>query len=475
MNRGRPMLLARFAVLVAVLLTFLDASPAAPPGPLPARVTFPSNEGTRPVPANFLGLSLETSELCQFLRLRQKNPANLTLLRNLGLGVLRIGGTSEDSTRWEPNGRASCYFDQSVFNKSLIRRFATFSNAFHWRVIWGLNLGANDPPAAMAEAAYVESELGPNLLGFEIGNEPDLYSQIPLRHVGYSVSDFETEWSSYSRLLRANVPGVQLVGPSTAYLDWFRSFVLSRTSLGLSIATHHFYPTQIGSRGNRAPTITNLLSKAVMANTATLLSKTVAIAAERGLPVRFDESNSVASGGLEGVSDSFAAALWAADYLLTALDRGVVGVDVHEGEGENPYSPILFSTASAQSMYYAMLFFQLATAGSLRTVPVDLSSTANVAAHATETKSGQLRLAILNKGLQGKATVQITLPQSYSSARTLKLSAPSAGATSNITLGGSRVLRDGTWSARTSTTQSIRGRDFTVTVGPASAQLITFS
>ena len=48
-----------------------------------------------------------------------------------------------------------------------------------------------------------------------------------------------------------------------------------------------------------------------------------------GLPFRLTEVNSVTCGGVPGVSDTFATALWAPDTLFELLRAGVDGVNVH--------------------------------------------------------------------------------------------------------------------------------------------------
>ena len=48
-----------------------------------------------------------------------------------------------------------------------------------------------------------------------------------------------------------------------------------------------------------------------------------------GLPFRLTEVNSVTCGGVTGVSNTFATALWAPDTLFELLRAGVDGVNVH--------------------------------------------------------------------------------------------------------------------------------------------------
>ena len=46
------------------------------------------------------------------------------------------------------------------------------------------------------------------------------------------------------------------------------------------------------------------------------------------------EGNTCYRGGKPGVSDVFAASLWAADYLLELASLGYAGVNLHGGDGQ---------------------------------------------------------------------------------------------------------------------------------------------
>jgi len=48
-----------------------------------------------------------------------------------------------------------------------------------------------------------------------------------------------------------------------------------------------------------------------------------------GVTVRLGETNNVACAGRVGVSDTFAAALWALRYMLAAARSGIAGVNFH--------------------------------------------------------------------------------------------------------------------------------------------------
>ena len=61
----------------------------------------------------------------------------------------------------------------------------------------------------------------------------------------------------------------------------------------------------------------------------------VAVAASHGASVRVSEINSAICGGLRGVSDTFASALWGADVLFGLAAEGVRNVDFHTWTGSH--------------------------------------------------------------------------------------------------------------------------------------------
>jgi hypothetical protein len=78
-----------------------------------------------------------------------------------------------------------------------------------------------------------------------------------------------------------------------------------------------------------------------------------------GVPYRMTEGNSCYHGGQPGVSDAFASALSAADYLLRVAQAGYAGVNLHSG-GEGYYAPITGepNATKLRPEYYGMLLAQ---------------------------------------------------------------------------------------------------------------------
>ena len=132
---------------------------------------------------------------------------------------------------------------------------------------------------------------------------------------------------------------------------------------------------------------------------------------------------------------------------------------------------------TAQPEYYGMLLFHLAT-GDGRSVPMiaSVSSTANLAAHAVLDSDGTLRVALINKDLESATRVRVTIPANgvtYSAGQAIRLLAPSVTSTTGVTLGGSGVGVDGSWSVTKQESVSVNNNSFTILIPEASAVLVT--
>lgn len=452
-----------------------------PPAPAisakPATVTVGGGVRAAFIPSYFAGFSIEPQGLCQFLQLEQSNRALDRFYENLGPSTIRFGGNSMDASQWSSNEPCSGL----SFGSATIRDAFAFAQRIHARVLWGLNLQSNDPRAAADEAYTVYFVGSGRLLGVEMGNEPNNWT---------TESVYEKMWRSYASAIAASGVNPPLAGPSMNDGDghgWFGQFVRNEHSQ-LAFVTYHYYPLQHDAApgSSQEPTIQNLLSRALMASTATDLDRAVKVARANGLALDIDETNSVNGGGVTGVSDTFASALWMADYLFTAAEHGVLAVNVHGGGGASAgpsYSPIVLDPSthelSAQPVYYGMLLFHLAT-GNGGSIPLraSVASSANLAAHVVLSSDGTLRVVLINKDLKSATRVRVMLGVSgadYRAGSVIRLTARSATATDGVLLGGAGVGADGMWSAAEHESVSVTKSSFTILMPEASAALITLS
>jgi hypothetical protein len=157
------------------------------------------------------------------------------------------------------------------------------------------------------------------------------------------------------KVVRARVPGAPFAGPDVASkADWVTQFA-QRAKGDVVLVSSHYYA--MGPAGGPGIDAQKLLS-----NDPRLTREMpilVAAGKTAGVPYRMTEGNSCYHGGQPGVSDAFASALWAADYLLRVAQAGYAGVNLHGG-GEGYYAPITGepNATKLRPEYYGMLLAQ---------------------------------------------------------------------------------------------------------------------
>jgi hypothetical protein len=91
-----------------------------------------------------------------------------------------------------------------------------------------------------------------------------------------------------------------------------------------------------------------------------------------------------------------------------------------------------------------MLAFALAGNGELLKLTLEKSDI-NLCAYATRDLDGLLWITVVNKDFTRDAAVETKLPEGYSSAAAIRLSAPSMESKDHVTLAGAEVSVDGKW------------------------------
>ena len=169
-------------------LNFAAALETVSSGP-EVHVTIDPVQTLAVIPPDFMGLGYEISSAARPALLSAQNAVYVQLIQTLGKnGVIRVGGNTSDYATYQatgqplssPEGKAG-----SVVNDAVLRDLGTFLDATGWKLIWGLNLGNSILENAVLEARAVTAATEENLLAFEIGNEPDLFTSHPPRHEGH--------------------------------------------------------------------------------------------------------------------------------------------------------------------------------------------------------------------------------------------------------------------------------------------------
>ena len=325
---------------------------ATPSQTKPAQATqltlHPDRSGPT-VPANFIGLSYETEELTRPETFSRENAGLLAKFRQLSSqGVLRIGGNTSDVGWWKPtaastqppmphfaaqDGEPSTGLSYPVTPEA-VRALRGFLDAAGWTCIYGLNLGTETPARTAEQAAFVASTLGPKLEYFQIGNEPDGLAPHLRDKATWNAGRYFDEWIVIANAVRARVPDARFGLPDAASnIEWLSTVTDRITALPhpprVAALTHHYYFG--GPPSNPDVNIARLLAPDPTVPRAAAAVR--AAAAKLQVPYRMTEGNTCYRGGKPGVSDVFAAALWAADYALNLASLGYAGLNLHGGDG----------------------------------------------------------------------------------------------------------------------------------------------
>lgn len=374
------------------------------------------------MPEDFTGLSYEAGQLYNPDFFSPQNAALIQTFRQLTpQGILRLGGHLSNITPWEGVGRDEArqqrgvqhgiedYWEWPLVDPSIqknkhgmitrraLQNLRGFLDATNYRLLYTLNFASGSPARAADEAAAVSQIMGDRLVAFLIGNEVDGYGQDKFfRPPNYTFDQFFTEYQAWVAAVRTKVPHAPFAGPDTDghMTDWVLPFA-QRAGKDVVLLTSHFYG--MGPASDPTMTADRLLAKSNPRLEAEIHGAHAAIAAAGGTRYRMDEGNSCFGGGRPGVSDAYASALWAADYMLRAASEGFAGANLHGG-GIGVYTPIESSEQAAaepRPVFYGMQFAQHLAGSTV--ARCELTTNQNVTAYAG-VATAHRKLAIINKG-----------------------------------------------------------------------------
>ena len=423
-KRRRATRAAAALTAFAVLACPVPGLAVEPPAPAAAADASLQVDARRPgggvVPAHFVGFSIEWSLIERYMG-PSARPAFANLLRNLGSGLLRIGGGSQDHM---PFDAAAPNTNRVITPEDLLAIRATLdaANAGDERRAvpsWGTILGtALAPPDAERPwlgpehaRAFTTQGVAPafargaerDVAGIGLGNEPDIsydydltrylsdlltYRDAEVTHpfpvIAPSTSEPIAPWSA----IDARAVRTRFFWEWPAILDAIAPTMTAGRGMFGAFATDHFYPLARGcvSDPYRCATIERLLSDERRANLAYEVFVHAGEAARRGLRYRLQEVNSAAGRGVDGVSNVAASAIWALASMFEAAcpqppnvpganaecETGAVGVNLHNAEvrefffpeeGNAYYNAIDYDPSPAAGAptaapgYYALLLF----------------------------------------------------------------------------------------------------------------------
>jgi hypothetical protein len=424
------------------------------------------------MPHDFTGLSYESAQLGHPDFFSSSNHELIGLFRCLSAhGVLRIGGNTAEYTTWSEDDAdaaknltphaigpdaGSAAKTASILTPIAIRNLRDFiDRAGGWKVIYGLNLWHGTPENAAAEAAFVIETLGPRLICFQMGNEPDM-DHAPGSKDRWTFDHYWERWQICRDAVKKAVPGARFAGPDIAKeLEWLAHMAAEQPEIDF-LSGHNYAE---GPPADPKMTLEFLLKRgkdpAAYGEFATVQAATKQL----GRPFRMTEGNSCYHGGKPMVSNTFASALWSADYILQVAQAGYIGVNLHGG-GNGLYTPIAGDTPqgfTARPVFYGMIFAQRFAGSTFVEANLSGQSDAqNVTAFASKSGSHGFKLAIFNKAA-APVRINLTGLPVAGGARAWWLKAPAIDSLDGVTFGGSRIEADGTFHPRGEAQVSVRG------------------
>ncbi|MEV5646846.1 hypothetical protein AB0L57_01230 [Nocardia sp. NPDC052254] len=479
----------RWAGVVATLAVTAVITPAAPARAEPEVITVTVDAaatGGRVLPQNFLGLSWEADQLHQ--PWMGADTGNLAaLLRDLGPGTLRFSANAVDRTPWQHDAPAEV--PGPVITAADLTRVGRLAREIGWPVDLGVNLGANDPTAAADEIRTAQQAMGSMLRSVQIGNEPDVFPMTQLKP--YDQHTYLDQVRAYRAAVDAAAPGLRYGGPDTAMAApasvvgatleprarAFRSAYLDAFGQNGDFLDQHYYPLFRTPGANPADMVDQLNSTDTADRTRRFIDDIVHEADTAGVEPHLSETNSVAGNGQPGVADTFGAALWTLDYLLTAASSGITGVDMHQQPQDcGSYAWVCLADGSgrlrAQPPFYAGLLMAQLRGGTF--LPAQVSDPgAGVSAHAVRMPDGHITVVVADVARAAHRSVSVRVVGTGADTAAARwLTGPSPYATADVRFAGAEVAADGTFTPappqRVSATAGAFGLDFD---GPAAVVL----
>jgi hypothetical protein len=435
----------------------------------------------RPIPEDFVGMSFGMKVLPPNSKgehfFSPSNAPLVTLVRNLGIKHLRLGGTTVE---WPAETRIPDTTD--IDNLFLFARAAGIPRLIYSFRLLETNSSLNYAATNAAIAKYIWTHYREALDCFAIGNEPD--KRDVFAH-DFAITNFATyvqKWRAFAATITNAVPEARFTGPdatSGASL-WTTSFAEAEKDSGLvTYINEHFY---VGARGRGVAAedgINRILSPAWLTANQRIYDKVMAPVAAAGFPLRFTEANDHYSGGVPGASDTYAGALWALDFLHWWAAHGAAGVNFHNTQWvvNDIITPDATGQLTINPKGYGLKAFELGSHGHSEPATLANPDKLNLTAYSVADQK-QRFVTLINKEhgpTAREATVTIVTPDKPTRSEVISLIAPDADVAAKIgvSLGGATISNNSPWQRKW--TPLPAESPCVVKVAPASAVIVRLS
>ncbi|GBF91995.1 hypothetical protein Rsub_04719 [Raphidocelis subcapitata] len=399
------------------------------------------------IPPSFLGISHEWP-YAEEMSTQPKYMEMMNYLSSFGSGPInvRVGGGSTDIQDFVPPD--AVWDSLAALNKGTGAKF-----------IIGLNLEEMNPDLALRQMKAAQAKLpAGSIQYFEIGNEPNFFINVKGKSgEDYIATYFHEDWKRHAKFLTCNGgecdQGSNLfAGPAWGHvnvrnttIDWF----LQVNAKYVGLVTLHWYKATKETYNTPA----TLMEEAPIRKEADNLRELVRVSRGFGKPLRVAEMNTISNSGRDGVSNTLAAALWTLDAMFEVASTGAVGVNLHQGAGQNLYSALIrwyrddgvtIRPVGIRPPFYGMALFQQAVRSNsqlLRSTASGGDTSGIKVWPLWGAPEKQVRVVVINKRADkaGNVTLSFSKGGNFGDAEVLRLVANSASpldAQTGISLGG---------------------------------------
>jgi hypothetical protein len=402
--------------------------------------------------------------------------------------AIRINGTN--NSYWKsnvfPNAPTSFNANASVFNCSFcpsgtpnvstsidatdLANVQAFVGTLAYKpsLYWGINLAYIDTARAADFCNTVKLLLNNNTnLKFELGNEPDAYESNARRLSGYNLNSYISEFNFVANKVKKYgsivAPALAKSNPTSAtgWADSIGYFINQTASNNVSTISMHTYPLGTASSGTVSSFLNKYLSDTYtndeVRNATTGLYPSITTSNQNNLNFRLAESNTIASGGVQGVSDVMGSALWAIDMMFELAKTKAIGINfATEGSSTVYYSPFTYNSSQlvgtnkvvVNPIYYGALLFARAAQNNAIIISNNITNkinNPNVKVWSVKDNQNNIRILIINRGNTTTdtttSTFTINLPDNLNNGKAYKLvstTTPSLQAT-NVSIAGQSI------------------------------------
>jgi len=353
-------------------------------------------------------------------------------------------------------------------------------------VTWGLNLAyeQSDYIARITQMASLVIQNCPNLdlVSFEIGNEPDLYLQNGFRTGSWSGQTYAQQW-----LDRASAIYQQVLKPNNLQSNFFEPGTTAST-IGTTFQINDLYTTaDIGIQANGSSnsyiaswnqhdyyyyigvstyplTLYEFMTLSTTNDQFVSWTQQIQQAAATPYGYALREMGVVGPIGLEGITNTFGAALWSLNWLFYMATLNISSVQLHMTDNSNAsaWQPIYAYNRQpfVRPIYYGIAAFDQIIGGScqaqvstyaITTYPGDYGG--RLTAYSVYQAGKLATIVVINSNManvsqtnKASVTVQLSLPTSLAGQvlHLAYLTNTGADATANTTFNGISYEESGT-------------------------------